>query len=125
MDAVLAYRPEQRAGKPAVAAFADHEQIRALGPAEQDAGRIAKHDQTVDRHPGVGGRGVLDGLCQRCACFSGNVLTWQQRHGRSETDGELPGVDRLDFSARRFRLFQRPTESRDRRRRAVDTHDNA
>ncbi|MDN3243153.1 hypothetical protein QWI33_25750 [Glycomyces tritici] len=77
MDAVLADRPEQRAGEPAVAAVADHEQIRALCPAEQDAGRIAKHDQTVDRHPGISGCGVLDGVGQRSPCFSGDVLPGQ------------------------------------------------
>lgn len=77
VDAVLADGPEQRSGEPAVAPVADHEQIRALSPAEQDAGGIAQHDQTVDRHPGVARRGALDGIGQRSPRFSRDVLPGQ------------------------------------------------
>jgi hypothetical protein len=126
MHAVLAHRAEQRIGEAAVAAAADHEQVRAGCGVEQDLRRMAAHDLAPDQ-PAVGWPGFLaDRRVEPLPGVFGEVASLFHPDRRPavvlQHQRDLPGDDGVDRAAGEPGLPDGPAQGRPRRRGTIDPH---
>ena len=94
-DAVLAHRAQKHAGKPAVTATADDEQIRSLGRLHQQGGRMTLDDGRLDGDAGMCFTDRFENLVEQgLAVVSRIVPNLTLAHGPLRSRMPLPSAAR-------------------------------